>query len=65
MSHQNPAAPSESTELISIDATIEGIAHEALAEARRLEEIEKFRKNPGPLVAPDPSIKPHNYLKEQ
>lgn len=51
-------APIEPTELISVDDTIEAIAREALAEARRIEEIERFRRNPGPLVAPDPCAKP-------
>jgi hypothetical protein len=52
-----PTAPI-STKLISIDETIDAIAREALAEARRVEEAEKYRKNPGPLVAPDPTVKP-------
>jgi hypothetical protein len=43
----------ESNELVSIDATIDAIAREALQEARRLEEAGKYRKNPGPLVAPE------------
>ena len=47
-----------STELVSVDDTIDAIACEALAEARRVEEAEKYRKNPGPVVAPDPAVKP-------
>ena len=49
----------EPTELISVDDTIDGIAREALAEAKRIEEAERFRKSPGPLIAPDPCPKPH------
>lgn len=44
--------PIESTELVSVDATIEAIAHEALDEARRVEETEKYRKMPGPVIPP-------------
>ena len=43
----------ESSELVSVDDGIDSIAREALEEARRLEEIEKYRKNPGPIVPPD------------
>jgi hypothetical protein len=48
----------ESSELVSVDDTIDGIAREALAEARRVEESEKYKKNPGPLIPPDPKEKP-------
>ena len=48
----------ESSGLVSVDDTIDGIAREALEEARRVEESEKYRKNPGPLVPPDPKVKP-------
>jgi hypothetical protein len=43
----------ESTELVSVDDTIDGIAREALEEARRVEEAEKYRKNPGPIITPN------------
>jgi hypothetical protein len=39
-------------ELVSIDETIDAIAHEALEEARRTEEAERYRNNPGPVVPP-------------
>lgn len=46
----------ESSELISIDGGIDdgidAIAREALLEARRTEEAERYRNNPGPLVPP-------------
>jgi hypothetical protein len=44
--------PTESTERVSVDATIEEIAREALEEARRVEEAERYLNNPGPVVAP-------------
>lgn len=45
--------PAESSELISVDASIEAIAREALQEARRVEaEAEKYRKMPGPVIPP-------------
>ena len=43
----------ESTERLSVDATIDGIAREALEEARRLEQAEKFRNMPGPVIPPE------------
>jgi hypothetical protein len=53
------ARTTEPTELVSVDGTIDGIAREALEEARRVEEAGKYRKNPGPLVAPEaPLITP-------
>ena len=46
---------SESTDLVSVDDAIDSIAREALEEARRVEEAERYRKNPGPVVPPDPA----------
>lgn len=43
---------SEFHELVSVDETIEAIAREALVEARRVEEAERYRNNPGPVVPP-------------
>jgi hypothetical protein len=42
----------ESTELVSIDDSIDAIAREALEEARRMEEAERYRNVPGPIVPP-------------
>jgi len=42
----------ESTELVSVDDRIDAIAREALEEARRVEETERYRNNPGPVVPP-------------
>ena len=42
----------ESGELVSVDDTIDAIAQEALAEARRIEEAERYRNTPGPIVPP-------------
>jgi hypothetical protein len=42
----------KSDELISVDETIDAIAREALEEARRIEEAERYRSNPGPVVPP-------------
>jgi hypothetical protein len=42
----------ESTELLSVDDSIDEIAREALQEARRVEEDEKYRKTPGPIIPP-------------
>ena len=39
-------------ELVSVDDTIDAIAREALAEARRIEEAERYRSNPGAVVPP-------------
>lgn len=50
--------PTESTELVSVDDTIDAIAREALEEARRIEEAERFRNNPGPVVPPKAMIAP-------
>jgi hypothetical protein len=44
--------PPESSELVSVDDSIDAIAHEALEEARRREEAERYRAVPGPVVAP-------------
>jgi hypothetical protein len=46
----------ESTELLSVDETIDAIAREALEEARRVEEAERCRNNPGPVVPPHLSM---------
>ncbi|HTD75048.1 MAG TPA: hypothetical protein VK652_16095 [Steroidobacteraceae bacterium] len=43
---------SESNELVSVDEIIDAIAREALEEARRIEEAERYRNNPGPVVPP-------------
>jgi hypothetical protein len=37
---------------VSVDDTIDEIAREALAEARRLEEVERYRNNSEPVVSP-------------
>jgi hypothetical protein len=42
----------ERSELVSVDDTIDAIALEALAEARRQEEAERYRNNSGPIVPP-------------
>jgi hypothetical protein len=42
----------EPSELVSVDDNIDAIAREALAEARRIEEAEKYRNQPGPVVPP-------------
>jgi hypothetical protein len=42
----------QSTELVSVDDSIDGIAREALEEARRVEEAARYRNNPGPIVPP-------------
>lgn len=44
------------TEPVSVDATIDGIAREALEEARRVEAAEKLRKIPGPVIPPEISL---------
>jgi hypothetical protein len=52
---ESPESP-ESGELVSVDDTIDAIAQEALAEARRLEEAERYRSTPGPIVPPPKSV---------
>jgi hypothetical protein len=47
---------SESNGLVSVDEIIDAIAREALEEARRLEEAERYRNNPGPVVPPHPPL---------
>jgi hypothetical protein len=42
--------PTDSTELVNVDNTIDEIAREALKEARRKEEAKKYQKNPGPII---------------
>lgn len=37
---------------VSVDAAIDAIAREALAEARHVEEAERYRNNPGPVGPP-------------
>jgi hypothetical protein len=39
-------------ELVSVDDTIDAIAREALTEARRLQEAERYRNISGPIVPP-------------
>ena len=46
-----PTQP-KSSGLISIEDDIDAIAREALLEARRIEEAERYRNNPGPVVPP-------------
>jgi hypothetical protein len=45
----------ENSGLVSVDDDIDAIASEALKEARRLEEAERYRNNPGP-VGPAPKV---------
>jgi hypothetical protein len=47
----------ESSELVSVDDTIDAIAREALEEARRIEEAARYRSNPGAVV-PGPVVPP-------
>jgi hypothetical protein len=50
---------SEFHELVSVDETIDAIAREALEEARRVEEAERYRNIPGPVVPPHtPKVAP-------
>jgi hypothetical protein len=49
---QNQPNQPESTELVSVDDSIDAIAREALQEARRVEEAERYRRNPGPVLPP-------------
>ena len=46
----------ESSDHVSVDDTIDAIAQEALAEARRIEEAERYRNTPGPIVAPPRTV---------
>lgn len=61
-----PTQP-DSSELESVDDTIDAIAREALEEARRMEEArteearraeetERYRNNPGPIVGPQKPV---------
>ena len=52
----NTASRVDSTELVSVDDTIDAIAREALAEARRIEEEQRHRNNPGPVAPPKPTF---------
>ncbi len=45
---------STSGELTSVDVS-DAISREALAQARRIEEAERYRNNPGPVGPPRPS----------
>jgi Protein of unknown function (DUF2934) len=45
----NPSKP------VSVDDGIDAIAREALEEARRAEEAERYRQTPGPVVPPQKS----------
>jgi hypothetical protein len=46
----------ESSELMSIDDTIDAIAREVLQETPRIEDTERYRTNPGPLMPPQQSV---------
>jgi len=46
----------EPSELVSVDETIDAIAREALEEARRMEEAERYRSIPGPIVSPQKPV---------
>jgi hypothetical protein len=46
----------ESSELVSVDETIDAIAREALEEARRMEEAERYRSIPGPILPPQKPV---------
>jgi hypothetical protein len=46
----------ESNEFLGVDETIDATAREALEEARRHEEAERYRSNPGPVVPPHISM---------
>jgi hypothetical protein len=46
----------EPSELVSVDDTIDAIAREALEEARRIEEAERYRNVPGPIVPPQKPV---------
>jgi hypothetical protein len=52
--------PRQSAELVSVDESIDAIAREALEEARRKEEAERYLKNPGAVVPPpmQPDVMP-------
>ena len=52
----NEHAGSPEAGLVSIDETIDAIALEALEEARRVEEAERYRCNPGPIMPPQRSM---------
>jgi hypothetical protein len=45
----------DSTELVSVDENIDAIGREALEEAKRREEAERYRNQPGPIVTPKPA----------
>jgi hypothetical protein len=68
--HQPSAAnsPADTAKLVSVDDTIDDVARQALEQARRAEEREKYRHHPGPIVSPqsgdDPPIKPANPPNE-
>jgi hypothetical protein len=49
-------ARSEYSESVSVDATTDAIAREALDEARHIGEAQRYRSNPGPVVPPQMSV---------
>lgn len=58
----NMSTQTGSSELISVDDSIDAIAREALEEARRIEEAERYRSNPGPVVPPQKGmVIPHGH----
>jgi hypothetical protein len=48
----------DAAELVSVDDTIDDVARQALQQAQRVEEREKFRHQPGPVVAPQSADNP-------
>lgn len=50
-----PTQP-ESREPISIDDDVDAIAREALQETPHIEDAERYRTNPGPVVPPQQSV---------
>jgi hypothetical protein len=52
----NGTSQAESTELVSVDDAIDAIAREALEEAQRMEEAERYRSIPGPIVPPQKPV---------
>jgi hypothetical protein len=54
--HEYMPSQPESSELVSVDETIDAIAREALEEARHIGEAQRYRSNPGPVVPPQISV---------